>query len=192
MAQNIVNGLDVDTLFETIETIKEDPCIAAFKFKAHNNWVSGGVNRTRLKDYYAAKQDMQHETAFELVNDEPPILLGGDVAPNPVEYVLHALAGCITTSLVAHAAARGITVEEVETRFVGDLDVRGFLGMDESVRNGYRQIDVDLRVKADAPEGTIYELCEIAKNRSPVFDIVSHGVPVAVKVDAQSTKGEAA
>jgi uncharacterized OsmC-like protein len=192
MTQKTVNGLDVQQLFETIDTIKHDPCIAAFTFRARNRWESGGINRTTLKDYYAAREEMEHETTFELVNDEPPILLGQDTAPNPVEYVLHALAGCITTSLVAHAAARGINVEEVETRFVGNLDVRGFLGMEESVRNGYQQIAVDLRVKAETDDATIHELCEIAKNRSPVFDIVSHGVPVAVTVRAESTQTEAA
>lgn len=190
MDRTIVNGFDVGALFETVETISEDPCIAAFKFRARNRWVGGGENRTTIDGYYAACEELSRDEPFELVNDEPSVLLGTDTAPNPTEYVLHALAGCMTTSLVAHAAARGVTVEEVDTHIFGDLDVRGFLGIDESVRSGFERIAIEMRVKADAPEETIRELCEIARARSPVFDIVTNRVPVALELVARPAGGE--
>jgi uncharacterized OsmC-like protein len=182
MQTNSISGVDTKALFETIEAIKDDRCIAAFKFRNHNRWINAGENRSTINGYYGANQEHTREHPFVISNDEPPVLLGTDRGANPVEYVLHALAGCLTTSLVYHAAARGIRIEEVETRFEGDLDLRGFLGMSEDVRNGYQQIRVIFDVTADAPEATITELVELAQKRSPVFDIVSHGTPVTVTI----------
>jgi len=174
----IVNGVDRDKLFGTIEAIKADPAIAAFQFRLKNKWIDGGENRSRIDDYYGTRQDMRHAQAFELVNDEPPVLLSGDKGPNPVEYVLHALAGCLTTSLVYHAAARGIPVKGVTTRFEGNLDLRGFLGMSDDVRRGFQNIRVLFDIDADCDEAKKQELVAMGQAYSPVFDIVSNGVPV--------------
>lgn len=187
----IVNGVDREKLFGTIEAIKADPAIATFQFRLKNWWIDGGENRSRIDDYYGAKQEMRHEQVFELVNDEPPVLLSKDKGPNPVEYVLHALAGCLTTSLVYHAAARGIAVKGVTTRFEGDLDLRGFLGMSDEIRRGYRQIRVYFDVDADCDEATKRELVAMGEKYSPVFDIVSNGVPVACTLDARKVAAAA-
>ena len=101
---------------------------------------------------------------------------------NPVEYLLAALAGCITTGLVYHAAARGIELQEVESTYEGNVDLRGFLGMTDEVRNGYEAINVTFRIKSDAPREQLEELVKIAQQRSPVFDCVTNPVPVNVKL----------
>jgi uncharacterized OsmC-like protein len=178
--QQQVNGVNVDELFATIDAIKVEPEIAKFNFRASNKWVNGGQNRTIVKDFYGACQEIKRDRSFVFEKDEPPILLGADRGANPVEYVFAALAGCLTTSLVYHAAARGIEIQSIESKLEGDLDLRGFLGMNPDVRNGYEQIRVTFSVKADAPEETVRELVELAQKRSPVFDIVTNGVPVSV------------
>jgi uncharacterized OsmC-like protein len=178
-ATNIMNGVDRDKLFGTIDAIKADPAIARFQFRLRNKWIDGGENRSRVDDYDGAKQTFHRPAPFELVNDEPPVLLSGDKGPNPVEYVLHALAGCLTTSLVYHAAARGIEVRGVSTRFEGDLDLHGFLGLDPKVRRGFQNIRVVFDIEADADEATKQELIAMGQKYSPVFDIVTNGVPVA-------------
>jgi uncharacterized OsmC-like protein len=122
---------------------------------------------------------MKHAATFELDNGEPPVLLGADQAPNPVEYVLHALVGCLTTTLVYHAAARGITVESVESRLEGDLDLRGFLGLSEEVRKGFQAVRVQMRVKSSASPSVLRALAQY----SPVYDIVSKSLPVDVSVE---------
>ncbi|HOV85654.1 MAG TPA: OsmC family protein, partial [Syntrophobacteraceae bacterium] len=109
---------------------------------------------------------------------------GKNLGANPVEFVLTALSGCLTTSLIAQAAVRGIRLRKVESRLEGDLDVRGFLGMSEEVRNGYRNIRVTFKIKGDASQEELRELLELARKRSPVFDIVSHPVPVSVELEA--------
>ena len=183
MANRNINGVDVDQLFSTIDAIKETPGLAKFEFRANNRWINGGHNRTSVKDFYGAgREDASRKQTFVFDNDEPVVLLGEDNGANPVEFVLHALAGCLTTSLVYHAAAQGIKIDAVESTFEGDLDLRGFLGMNEDVRNGYEGIRVTFKIKADAPEEKLKELCELAQKRSPVFDIVTNRVPVKVQL----------
>lgn len=184
MANRNINGVDVEQLFSTIDAIKENPGLAKFEFRANNQWIDGGHNRTSVKDFYGAgREDASRKQAFVFDNDEPVVLLGEDNGANPVEFVLHALAGCLTTSLVYHAAAQGIKIDAVESKFEGDIDLRGFLGMDEDVRNGYENIRVTFKIKADAPEEKLKELCELAQKRSPVFDIVTNRVPVNVQLE---------
>jgi uncharacterized OsmC-like protein len=182
--QQTVNGVNVDELFATVDAIKADGEIAKFNFRARNKWVNGGNNQTTVNDYYGACQNFSRSEPFVFQKDEPPILLGTDMGANPVEYALAALAGCLTTSLVYHAAAQGIKLDEVESTYEGDLDLHGFLGMDDSVRNGYENIRITFRVKGDAPEEKLRELVELAQKRSPVFDIVTNKVPVSVKYAA--------
>src|SRR5215813_9321736 len=129
-----VNGIDVDRLFGTINAIKETPRLADFKFRLRNRWVGAAVNRSTINTFYGVQEEHQHEPAFVLDSDEPKILLGGETAVNPVEYLLHALVACVTSALVYHAAAKGIQLQEVESRVEGTIDLRGFLGLDDSVR----------------------------------------------------------
>ena len=177
-----VNGVNVSKLFGTVEAIKENPEIAEFNFKARGKWVNGGHNRTTINEFYGACQNFQRKEAFVFEKDEPPVLLGEDHGANPVEYVLAALDGCLITSLIYHAAAKGIKIDEVETSFSGDLNLHGFLGLDENIRNGYDKIKVGFKIKADAPKEKLQELVQLAQKRSPVFDIVSHPTPVEVSL----------
>jgi uncharacterized OsmC-like protein len=178
--EKVVNGVDVEKLYETMGAIKHNPVIAKFNFRAQNRWISGGYNTTTINEFYGACQTHSRNKGFVFEKDEPPVLLGTDKGANPVEYLLTALAGCLTTSLVYHAAARGIKIDEIEATLAGDLDIQGLLGMSDKVRNGYESIEVKFRIKGDAPEEKLRELVEIAQQRSPVFDIVSHPTPVHV------------
>jgi uncharacterized OsmC-like protein len=180
MAQEkIINGVNVDQLIGTVNAVKEKPAIAKFQFRATNKWLTGGHNQTSIKGFYGAGQeDTTRTKPFILDADEPPILLGEDHGANPVEYVLTALAGCLTTSLVYHAAANGIKIDEVESSLEGDLDLQGFLGLSDNIRKGYQNVRVVMKVKSDAPAE---KLAEFTK-RSPVFDIVSNPVPVSVEI----------
>jgi hypothetical protein len=126
---NTINGVAVDELFRTIDAVKKSPVIATFKFRAENQWIEGGHNRTTLKNFYGTQQDHEHRSPFVLDADEPPLLLGRDIGPNPVEYALTALAACVTTSIVYHAAAKGIAIRSMESKLEGDIDLQGFLGL---------------------------------------------------------------
>jgi uncharacterized OsmC-like protein len=178
--QKIVNGVNTDQLTETIRAIKHTPSLAKFKFRARNEWLDGGHNQSTIKDFYGAgREDTSRKEPFVFDADEPAVLLGEDRGANPVEFVLHALAACLTTSLVYHAAARGIKVDEVESELEGDLDLQGFLGLSDKVRKGYQNIRVNFKIKSDAPAETLQELCKF----SPVYDIVSNPVPVSLRLE---------
>lgn len=180
--KGIVNGVNVDNLFGVIDAVKENPKVADFKFRLENKWVNGGYTRSTVKDFYGACET-QTRSGFTLESAEHPVLLGEDQSANPVEYALHALAGCLTTSLVYHAAARGYKITEVSSTLEGELDLHGFLGMDENVRSGYDNIKVTFKVKGDVPEETLKELVQIAQARSPVYDMLTNPVRVSVQLE---------
>jgi uncharacterized OsmC-like protein len=179
----IVNGVNVDGLFTTIDSIKATPSIAKFKFRIQNQWEGASQNSSTVEAFYGAGQQLSHPKPFALEADEPAILLGKDAAANPVEHLLHALASCLTTSMVYHAAARGIQIEEVESSLEGDLDLHGFLELDKNVRQGYQGIRVSFKIKADVPDEQLEEIVQLGTGHSPVFDSLTNGVPVSVSAE---------
>jgi uncharacterized OsmC-like protein len=181
-AINTLNGIDLDRLSGTIEAVRSDPTLARFEFRGRNHWIEGGYSRSTIKDFYGAGQEDSTRTeSFTVESDEPPVLLGQNRAPNTVEYALQALAACVSGTIVYHAAARGIPVDGVETTVQGDLDVRGFLGLDGEVRPGFEQIRVQINVDGNFDESQLAELASLTRS-SPVRDIVANPTPVAIDV----------
>jgi uncharacterized OsmC-like protein len=178
--KRVVNGVDLDTLMATVTAIKGDPELGSCRFRASNTWLAGNHNRSTVKGFYGAKQEMAHKQSFTLDADEPAILAGNDDGANPVEHLLHALASCLTTSMVAHAAVRGIRIAALESELEGDLDLNGFLGLDESVPKGYTAIRARFRVACEPKD--VDHVAELAKF-SPVFNTLTRGVPVDVSVE---------
>jgi uncharacterized OsmC-like protein len=176
-----INGVNLDTLMETVNTIQADPEMGACHFRATNKWVDGTHNQSKVTGFYGAKQEIAHKQTFYFVADEPAILAGNDVGANPVEHLLHALASCLTTSMVAHAAVRGIHIEEVESELEGDLDLNGFLGLNSETPKGFTRIQVNFRVKASPQD---LETLKSLALFSPVHNTLVNGVPVNVKVDS--------
>ena len=179
----IRNGVDTERLFATLDLIRAQPELARFQFRASNRWIGGAHNRSLIRGFYAAGgEDTSRAEEFELDAGEPAILLGTDSGPNPAEYLLHALAACLTTSIVYVAAARRVELTSVESTLTGEMDVRGALGVDAGPRNGFERIAVSFRVTGDAPAEKLREVVERAKARSAVYDMVTNGVPVALEV----------
>jgi uncharacterized OsmC-like protein len=179
---NSINGVDVDRLFGTIDHINADPTLARFQFRARNQWIDGGHSRSTIKAFYGAGQeDTSRSEPFVLDSDEPPVLLGNNLAPNTAEYVLHALAACLTGTIVYHAAARGIALDGLEATIEGDVDLHGFLGLDDTVRPGYANIRVAIKATGDFDDDQLAELASLVRY-SPVRDIVNNPVPVTIDV----------
>jgi len=173
--KEMTNGVDVGQIMDVIGAIEADPGYARFQWRATNQWIDGGLSRSRIKDFFAGNaEDTTREDAFTLDADEPAIAAGQNSAPNSMEYVLHALATCLTGTLVYHAAVRGIEIEAVDSSYTGDMDVRGLFGLAEEVRKGFSKVTVNMRVKSQA---STEELTELALY-SPVYDIVSQSLPV--------------
>lgn len=177
----IRNGVNVDQLVGTIEAIKADPGLAQFQFRTRSRWENGGRSVTTVQGFHGAGQeDTSRSQPFEVASDEPPVLLGGNSAPNAVELVLTALASCLSVGFVYNAAAQGIRIEALDFELEGDVDLHGFLGLSERVRPGFRDIRLVWRVRADAPRATLEALCDYVQRTSPVLDILRNPVPVSI------------
>jgi uncharacterized OsmC-like protein len=179
MTDTIINGVDVNRLLSTIDAIKAVPGLARFTFRASNRWMGGGVNRTTIRGFRGAGAENERDI-FVIDNAEPFLMLGSDEAPNPLEYVLHALVGCLTTTFVYHATLRGVRILEIESQIEGHLDLQGFLGLREDLPSGFGNVRATYRVKADCSAETLNELMGIACRRSPVLDIFTGVVPMSV------------
>jgi uncharacterized OsmC-like protein len=177
-----VNGIHMETLQGTVNAIAQDPELGACKFRARNMWTGGAHNCTTVTGFYGAKQEIAHKQKFVLHADEPAILAGNDEGANPVEHLLNALASCVTTSMVAHAAVRGIEIQEMESELEGDIDLRGFLGLADDVPKGFTNIRVNFKVKADVDN---MERLKRLTTFSPVLNTLTNGVKVDVHVEAK-------
>ncbi len=187
------NGLDLEQMGQTVKALQKNPALAQFQFRAHNRWIDGGENRSTIKDFYGAgSEDTSRSEAFVFTNGEPPVLLGHNEGANPVEFLLHALAGCVTTTTVLHAAARGIKLRKLSTELTGNIDLQGLLALDDSVPAGYESIRIRMDIEADCSDEDLAELIAFAQRHSPVCNTVCRPVPVTIeRVVVQRAASEA-
>ena len=145
--------------------------------------MSGTNSRSTIHGFHGAMQELTHVEPRTYDADHPAILTGNDRGSTPVEFVLHALAACLTAGIANIAAARGVQLDEVSSTVEGDIDLMGLLGLDPEVRNGFQQIRVSFRLRGDDPDA-LRRVLEQSKARSAVFDMLTNGVPVSIEVDA--------
>jgi len=181
-SSNRFNGLDTQAMVQTVDALKSDKTLAKFEFRASNKWIDGVENRSAIQGFFGAgAEDKSRSKPFTFTNGEPPVLLGNNQGANPAEFLLHALAGCVTTTIVLHAAARGIRIESISTELSGDIDLQGLLDLDQSVPVGYRQITMKMDIKADCDDAELDDLLKFAHAHSPVCDTVCRPVPVVIE-----------
>jgi len=179
-AHTTLNGVDATALLETLEALKVQPALAKFQFRVANRWQGGSHNRSTIKGFYGAgHEDDTRTKPYVFDNGEPTVLLGHEEGANPVEYLLHGLAGCMTTTMAYHAAARGIAIEALESRVEGDIDIRGFTGVAPEVPKGFGTIRVTFRAKTKGDAALLEDLTRM----SPVYNTIAGSVPVTVRVE---------
>jgi uncharacterized OsmC-like protein len=179
-----LNGVDTPNLFATINAVKGTPELAKFQFRATNRWVSGTCSETTIESFDGAGGTHSHKATFKATADHPAVLVGADRGPLPVEFLLHALASCITSGIGNIAAARGVKLTEVTSKIEGDINLLGILGLSDKVRNGYERIKLTFTIKGDAPAEKLRSIVEQGRDRSAVYDVVTNGVPVEIKIEA--------
>ena len=183
LTPTVRNGVDTAAFFATLDAVKAAPEAAHFQFRASNEWLTGTHNRSTIDGYFGVGAERAHEHTFTFDADHPAVLVGQDNGPTPVEFVLHALAACLTAGIANIAAARKVTLDEVRSTITGDIDLNGILGLDPAVRNGYQQMQIRFTIKGDASPEILRRIVEQSTARSAVYDIVTNGVPVAITVD---------
>jgi len=183
-----LHGVDTPTLLATINAVGAQPELGKFQFRARNRWLSGTHSRSSMSGFFGAGTEHQHKAKYEAEADHPAVLCGLDDAPAPVEWLLHALAACITSGIANIAAARGIKLRKVESTVAGDIDLRGILGLSKEVRNGYEAIKASFVIEGDATPEQLAAILEQATARSAVYDVITKGVPVSVEMDGSAKR----
>jgi len=182
MTTQTTNGLDTQVLAQTVDALKRDRTLAKFEFRAGNTWIGGTTNRSTIQGFFGAgAEDKSRSEPFTFTNGEPPLLLGSNEGANPVEFLLHALAGCVTTTTILHATARGIRIQSISTELSGDIDLQGLLDLDNSVPVGFRQITMKMDIKADCGDAELDDLLKFVHGHSPVCNTVCRPVPVVIE-----------
>jgi len=180
----MINGVNTAGLKKTVGEFKNDPKLARCEFRLENEWVKGGKNRSKTHTFYAAGEEQQHKQPFHFQADEPTLLEGDDEGANPVEFLLSALSGCMTTTIAYYAALNGHEIKSMKSSYKGELDLQGIFNLDPAVRPGYQKIDVHFEIKTDAPAEELQKYYHF----SPVYDVVSKSVPVSVTIDTSSKR----
>lgn len=173
------NGVPLDKLRGTVAKLTENRDLAAFRFTARNEWVEGTASTSTIHEWYGAGNDQVHAAAFTATSDHPT--LGHGHGATPHEYVLHALASCVAAGIATTAANRGITLTKIDSVARGSMDVRGILGIDPDVRNGFSNVDVEVSVEGDAGRSELDALIAASAKRSAVFDVLANPVQVSVR-----------
>jgi len=177
------NGVNTPAVVETIfGVVANQPELAKFQFRASNQWMTGTHSRTTMKGFFGASGEQAHHKDFTADGDHPAVLCGADQAPTPVEWVLHALATCLTAGIANIAAVRGVTLHRVESKVEGDIDLLGIFGLSKTVRNGYQNVRITFEIEGDAPPEKLREIVEQSRARSAVYDVITNGIPVEVSV----------
>ena len=177
-----LNGVNTPTLLATIDAVGKQPELAKFQFRATSRWMSGTHSQSTMFGFYGAGGEHEHILPYKAEGDHPAVLCGADAGPTPVEWVLHAIASCLMSGIGNIAAARGIRLTKVEAKLAGDIDLRGILGLSDKVRNGYERLKISFDIEGDAPREKLEQVVMQAKARSAVYDIITNGIPVDIKV----------
>src|SRR3954454_10431604 len=153
------NGIDTGQVYATLDALKAQPAAARFEFRVQNLWIDGTHSRSSIHGFWGAgAEDSSRTEPFLVDADEPPVLFGHNEAPNPAEYLLHALAGCLTLTIVNVAAARKVQLHQVTSTLTGVLDARGATGLDDGSRNGFERIEVSFSIRGNATDEKLQEI----------------------------------
>ena len=181
-AQRHLNGVDTTALFATIDAVRQQPEAAQFQFRTVNEWVSGTHSRGRFPGFFGAGQEHVHSSDTVIEADHPAVLVGTDQGPTPAELLLNALASFLMAGLGNIASARGVELHGIRCKVEGDIDLRGILGIDPTVRNGFTDIRVTVEVDGDADAEKLESLVRQSQARSAVYDVLTHGTNVQVQM----------
>jgi uncharacterized OsmC-like protein len=179
--KDLINGVNTTNLKKTVGEIQNNPTLGQCEFRVQNHWVNGDENHSEAHDFFAAGSEQAHKEHFHFQAGEPALLEGADRGANPVEFLLSALSGCMTTTIAYYAALNGYEISQMESSYKGKLDLQGIFGLNPDVRPGYQKITILFKIKTDAP----VEELEQYYHYSPVYDVVSRSVPVEVLIETE-------
>ena len=179
---SVNNGVNVQALLDARQALKDAPEATKFTWRASCKWQNGTLSESKVQSFFGLGQEQNHKKETSLDADHPEIFASEDRAITPVEYILVGLASCLTAGVAAVAQNRGIQLRSVESNVEGKMDIRGILGMDSDVRNGYDDVKVSFKIDADGSKEDIAAIVAQSQKRSAVYDIITNPVNVTVEV----------
>ncbi|MEW9805032.1 OsmC family protein [Mesorhizobium marinum] len=180
--QAVQNGVNTEALMGARAALTETPAAGQFTWRAECDWINGTHSRSTVQGFFGLGAEQSHTKAFTMEADHPPQFAAADNGATPVEFVLSALASCLTAGVAAVAQHRGVQLRSVKAKVEGDMDIAGILGIDADVRNGFSAIRVSFDIDADAPKEEIAAIVAQSQKRSAVFDIITNPGNVKVSV----------
>jgi len=179
---SVDNGVNVTALFGAQDALKKAPEAAQFKWRASVKWINGTHSQSTIETFYGLGGEHKHKKPFQFDADHPEVFAAEDKAATPVEIVLAGLASCLTAGVAAVAQARNVQLRSVSATLEAGMDIRGILGVDEDVRNGFDGIKVTYKIDADASPDDIKAIVAQSQKRSAVYDIITNPTNVTVEV----------
>ncbi len=180
---HVNNGVNTQALLDARKALADMPEAAQFKWRATTTWQNGTHSRSEVKGFFGLGEEQSHKTTFKFDADHPELFASEDNGATPVELLLAALGSCLTAGVAAVAQHREIQLNKVKATLEGSMDVRGILGMDSEVRNGFGGIKVHYEIDADASEDDIKAMVAQSQKRSAVFDALTNPTNVHVEVN---------
>jgi uncharacterized OsmC-like protein len=182
MTTEVANGVNVQALLEARDALRAAPEAAQFTWRAAATWQSGVHSTIKVQSFFGLGEEQGHleESVFQA--DHPEVFAAEDNGITPIEYLIVGLASCLTAGVASVAQNRGIQLRSVEATVEGNHDIRGILGADSDVRNGYNDIKVTFHIDADASRQEIEALVAQSQKRSAVFDALTNPTDVTVEV----------
>jgi uncharacterized OsmC-like protein len=162
-----VNGLDLAALDETVAAVTADPRLGQVAFRVKTDWKGQTRSESTVDSYTLAGEVVPR--SFTIAADEPHELLGTNSAPNPQELLMSAVNACMMVGYVAQASVRGITLDACRIETEGELDLRGFLGIDESIPTGYRRISYTVFLEGDGTREQYEDIHQAVMATSPNY-----------------------
>jgi uncharacterized OsmC-like protein len=178
----IDNGVNVEALLEAREALAAAPEAAQFTWRASSKWENGVHSTTSIQNFFGLGEEQSHKTEAVFDADHPEVFAASDIGITPIEYLLVGLASCLTAGVASVAQNRGIQLRSIESTVEGNHDIRGILGADSDVRNGFNDVKVTFTIDADASRQEIEALVAQSQKRSAVFDALTNPTEVAVEV----------
>lgn len=176
------NGVNVGALLEARDALSQAPEAAEFQWRATCEWINGTHSRSTVEGFYGLGEEQKHRTKFSFEADHPEVFASEDNGATPVEIVLAGLASCLTAGVASVAQNRDIQLRSVTATVEGGMDIRGILGVDSDVRNGFDGIKVTYDIDADATPDEVRAIVAQSQKRSAVFDVITNPTNVVVEV----------
>ena len=178
--QSRINGIDLKSLGGLVEEIKSDPAKGFVRFKVASTWSGQTRSEAHVQSYFMNGQEIPR--GFSIAADEPSELLGQNSAPNPQELLMAAFNACIMVGYVATASVMGVTLQAIDIETEGELNLRGFLGLDENVKPGYDSIKYTVRIKGDGSSEQFQAIHQNVLKTSPNYFNIARPVTVNAKL----------